>query len=168
MQGRLDSLTTNAADGFQAMFKLEEFLHRGPVPQGLLHLVKLRVSQINGCAFCVDMHAKEAERDGETTERLHSVAVWWEAPFFSDAERAALELAESATRIADDPSGVPDDVWQRAREHFDEAQLSSLVFAIAAINAWNRISVINRTEPGSFTGRGGRVGPIRMAEGRTR
>ncbi|GAA2330083.1 hypothetical protein GCM10009854_01080 [Saccharopolyspora halophila] len=101
-------------------------------------------------ALCVDMHAEEAERDGETTERLHSVAVWWEAPFFRDAERAAFELAESATRIVDDPTGVPGEVCQRAREHFDEEQLSSLVFAIAAINAWNRISVSNRTEPGSF------------------
>ena len=151
MQGRLDNFRTDAEEGYQAMFALEAFQRRSPLPQGLLHLVKLRVSQINGCAFCVDMHAKEGERDGESSERLHSVATWREAPFFTGAERAAFELAESATRIADDPHGVPDDVWQRAREHFDDQELSALVFAIATINAWNRISVANRTVPGSFT-----------------
>ncbi|MFC7342994.1 carboxymuconolactone decarboxylase family protein [Saccharopolyspora griseoalba] len=150
MRDRLDNLRTDAAEGFRAMFALEDFLRGGPVPNDLLHLVKLRVSQINGCAFCVDMHVKEAERGGESSERLHSVATWREATVFTEPERAAFELAESATRIADAPHGVPDDVWQRAQEHFGEQELSSLVLAIAAINAWNRISVANRTTPGAF------------------
>lgn len=150
MRARLENFRTDAEEGFEAMFALEAFQRRSEVPLGLLHLIKLRVSQINGCGFCTDMHAKEAEHDGESSERLHSVATWREAPFFSDAERAALELAESATRIADSPHGVPDEVWQHAREHFDEAALSALVFAIATINAWNRINVANRTIAGSF------------------
>nr|WP_253858853.1 carboxymuconolactone decarboxylase family protein [Prauserella alba] len=133
------------------MYAMESFLASSDVPHGLLHLLKLRVSQINGCGFCVDMHARDAAADGESTERVNGVAAFREMPYFTEAERAALELAEAATRIADNPHGVPDDVWQAARKHYDDTQLGTLIMAIAAINAWNRINVTNRTEAGTFT-----------------
>src|SRR5690606_12219678 len=110
----------------------------------------LRVSQINGCGFCVDLHARDARADGESNERIDGVAVFREMPQFSDAERAALALAEAATRIADNPHGVPDDVWDEARKHYDDNELAALTMAIAVINAWNRINVTNRTVPGSY------------------
>nr|WP_258936745.1 MULTISPECIES: carboxymuconolactone decarboxylase family protein [Prauserella salsuginis group] len=133
------------------MYAMESFLAGSDVPQGLLHLLKLRVSQINGCGYCVDMHARDAAADGESTERVNGVAAFREMPYFTEAECAALELAEAATRIADNPHGVPDDVWQAARKHYDDTQLSTLIMAIAAINAWNRINVTNRTVAGTIT-----------------
>ncbi|TDD04224.1 carboxymuconolactone decarboxylase family protein [Saccharopolyspora terrae] len=153
MQGRIDDLPAKAGDGYAAMSSLEVFLAGSGVPKNLQHLVKLRVSQINGCAFCVDMHSKHAKQGGETDERLFGIAAWRESPHFTNAERAALDLAESGTRLADNPHGVPDEVFEKAREEFDEATLTALVMLIAAINAWNRISVINRTVPGSHTPR---------------
>lgn len=149
MQGRMENFRTEAADGLKAMYALEAFLRDSAAPQNLLELIRLRVSQINGCGFCVDMHARDAKKAGETDERLFAVAAWRETPYFTDAERAALALAEAATRISDNPYGVPDDVWEEARRHFDERTLSVLVMAIAAINAWNRINVTNRTVAGS-------------------
>lgn len=152
MQGRFDGLPSAASGGFKAMYTMEAFLADSSVDQGLLHLLKLRVSQINGCGFCVDMHARDAAADGESTERVNGVAAFREMPYFTDAERAALELAEAATRIADNPHGVPDDVWHAAREHYDDSQLGALIMAIAAINAWNRINVTNRTVAGTSAG----------------
>ena len=151
MQGRIDDIPAKAGKGYKAMASLEAYLAGSGIPQGLQHLVKLRVSQINGCAFCVDMHSKHAQQGGETDERLFQVTAWRESPHFSDAERAALDLAESGTRLADNPHGVPDEVYEKAREQYDEETLTALVMLIAAINAWNRISVINRTVPGSYT-----------------
>lgn len=151
MQGRIDDLPAKAGNGYKAMASLEAYLAGSGIPKNLQHLVKLRVSQINGCAFCVDMHSKHAKQGGETDERLFQVAAWRESPHFSDAERAALDLAESGTRLADNPHGVPDEVYEKAREQFDEETLTALLMLIATINAWNRISVINRTIPGSHT-----------------
>ncbi|TWF93496.1 carboxymuconolactone decarboxylase family protein [Saccharopolyspora dendranthemae] len=151
MQGRIDDLPAKAGNGYKAMASLEAYLAGSGIPKNLQHLVKLRVSQINGCAFCVDMHSKHAKQGGETDERLFQVAAWRESPHFSDAERAALDLAESGTRLADNPHGVPDEVYENAREQFDEETLTALLMLIATINAWNRISVINRTIPGSYT-----------------
>ncbi|TDC55215.1 carboxymuconolactone decarboxylase family protein [Actinomadura sp. KC345] len=143
MQARMD-IRKPAAAGYKAMFALEGYVAASGVPKSTLLLVKLRVSQINGCAFCVNMHARDAKDAGETDERLWSVAAWREAPFYTDEERAALALAEAATRIGDNPAGVPDDVWNEAADHYDEETLAGLVMAIAAINAWNRISVTIR------------------------
>jgi AhpD family alkylhydroperoxidase len=143
------SVVEHAKAGYQAMMALEKYLHDSPVTGATLDLVKLRASQINGCAFCVDMHAHDAKKAGETDDRLFTVAAWREAPFFSDAERAALALTEAATRIADQPAGVPDDVWDEATRHYDEESLAALVMAIAAINAWNRINVTVRNPAGS-------------------
>ena len=145
---RMQHLRRDVADGLKAMYALEAFLDGSEVPKGLLDLLRLRVSQLNGCSYCVDMHSRDAKKAGETDERLFAVAAWRESPHFTDAERAALGLAEAATRISDNPHGVPDDVWEQAREHFDEPALGVLTLAIAAINAWNRINVINRTVAG--------------------
>jgi AhpD family alkylhydroperoxidase len=112
------------------------------LPTSTQELVQLRASQINGCAFCVDMHTKDAAHAGETSVRLNLVAVWREATVFSDAERAALELAEQGTRIADAAGGVTDEAWANAAKYYDEEQLAALVCTIALINAFNRGNVI--------------------------
>ncbi|MEV4225200.1 carboxymuconolactone decarboxylase family protein [Nonomuraea sp. NPDC049725] len=120
------------------------------LPATTQELVKIRVSQINGCAFCVDMHTKEATAAGESPVRLHLVAAWREATVFTDAERAALELAEQGTRIADAAGGVGDDVWANAAKHYDEDQLAALVSLIALMNAFNRMNVIVQQPAGDY------------------
>ncbi len=120
------------------------------VPRPTQELVKIRASQINGCGMCTDMHTKDAAAAGETQQRLNLVAAWREATVFTEAERAALELTEEGTRIADAAGGVPDDVWDRAAEHYDEAQLGALVALIATINAYNRLNVIIRLPAGDY------------------
>ncbi|MEU5977757.1 carboxymuconolactone decarboxylase family protein [Streptomyces sp. NPDC047315] len=120
------------------------------LPTATQELVKIRASQINGCGFCTDMHTKEAAHAGETTTRLNLIATWREATVFTDAERAALELAEEGTRIADTAGGVSDEVWARAAKHFDEGQLAALVALIALINAYNRVNVIVQNPAGSY------------------
>ncbi|MEV6330640.1 carboxymuconolactone decarboxylase family protein [Streptomyces sp. NPDC051909] len=119
------------------------------VPALTQELVKIRASQINGCAFCLDMHTKEAEAAGETTQRLIMVGAWREAKVFTDAERAALELAELGTRIADG-TGIPDDVWLNAAKYYDEEQLLGLVGLIALINAFNRMNVLLQMPGGDY------------------
>jgi len=144
------SVRALAADGYRAMLDLEAAVNGAGLPRAVLDLVRLRVSQINGCAFCVDMHARDLRAAGESEQRVWSVAAWREAPYFSDAERAALALAEAATRLHDHPDGVDDDVWAAAAAHYPDAQLAALVMAIAAINAWNRINVSIRQVAGSY------------------
>jgi AhpD family alkylhydroperoxidase len=117
---------------------------QGGVPQRTLELVGLRVSQINGCAACIQGHVREARKAGETDERLMAVAAWWEAPYFDDAERAALRLAEAVTRTADrsgTEEAVPDAVWDEAADHYDEKQLAALIIMIGTLNLFNRINV---------------------------
>jgi AhpD family alkylhydroperoxidase len=120
------------------------------LPAATQELVKLRASQINGCAFCTDMHTKDARQAGETQLRLNLVAVWREATVFTEAERAALELAEQGTRIADAGTGVTDEAWANAAKHYDEDQLAALVSLVAEINAWNRLNVITRQPAGDY------------------
>ncbi|MFD3312466.1 carboxymuconolactone decarboxylase family protein [Streptomyces sp. NPDC058656] len=120
------------------------------LPVATQELVKIRASQINGCGFCTDMHIKDAVAAGETQQRLNLVAVWREAKVFTDAERAALEIAEQGTRIADASGGVPDDAWARAAKYFDEDQLAALISLLAIINAYNRINVINQQPAGDY------------------
>jgi AhpD family alkylhydroperoxidase len=120
------------------------------LPAATQELVKIRASQINGCGFCTDMHTKDATAAGETPVRLNLVAAWREATVFTEAERAALELAEQGTRIADAAGGVTDDAWANAVKHFDEDQLAALISLIAVINAYNRINVINQQPAGSY------------------
>ena len=121
-----------------------------PLPETVQELVRIRASQINGCGFCTDMHTKDALAAGETQQRLNLVAAWRDAAVFSEAERAALALAEEGTRIADAATGVSDEAWQAARKHFDDEQLAALIAEIALINAWNRLNVIAGTPAGSY------------------
>ncbi|MEV4294166.1 carboxymuconolactone decarboxylase family protein [Microbispora rosea] len=138
-----------APEAYRAMRGVERFLHECDVPPATLELAKIRASQINGCAFCLDLHFREAKKAGESDERLWSVAAWREAPWYTDAERAALALTEAATRLADRPDPVPDEIWVDAAKHYSQEQLAALVVAIAQINAWNRICVVSRRAPGS-------------------
>ncbi|MBU6530760.1 carboxymuconolactone decarboxylase family protein [Streptomyces mayonensis] len=120
------------------------------LPAATQELVKIRASQINGCGFCLDMHTKDAAKAGETALRLNLVAAWREATVFTAAERAALELTEQGTRIADAPGGVTDEAWANAAEHYDEEQLTALVGLIAVINTYNRLNVITRQPAGGY------------------
>jgi AhpD family alkylhydroperoxidase len=128
-----------------AMFRLEASID---LDRPLRDLVKVRASQINGCAFCIDMHWKDARAAGETEERLYALDAWRESPLYSDRERAALELCEAMTLVA--AGHVPDEVWDRARAAFEEAELAQLVFTVTAINAWNRLMITTRVEPGHY------------------
>lgn len=125
-------------------------IKESPLPAATQELVSLRVSQINGCAVCLDMHTKEAAAAGETPVRLHLVAAWREATVFTEAERAALELAEEGTRVADGAGGVGDEVWARAAKHYDEEQLTALVLLISMMNMANRMNLITQQPAGSY------------------
>ncbi|MFI8849252.1 carboxymuconolactone decarboxylase family protein [Streptomyces sp. 891-h] len=140
-QPRMADVYKIARGGYQALSAMEEFLHNSPAPDDVLELVRLRVSQINGCSLCVDLHSHRANAAGETNERLWAVAAWRDTPFFTDRERAALALAESMTRTADTPEAVSDETWDRAARHFAKEELAALVMAIASVNAWNRVNV---------------------------
>ena len=146
MQPRIDFYTASP-EALKAMLALETAVSRLPLEKSLIELVKLRASQINGCAFCVDMHVKEAKIHGERELRLHHVAVWRESPLFSAQERAALEWTEALTQLS--PHGVSDAIYANVREQFSEQELSELSFLVVAINGWNRLSVAFRNVPGS-------------------
>jgi AhpD family alkylhydroperoxidase len=131
----------------KAMMALHGFVRNCGLDHALLELVKLRASQLNGCAHCIDMHTKELRADGESEQRLYLLDAWRESPFYSDRERAALAWTEALTRLPE--HGVPDDVYDRVRTQLSEKELSDLTFAVMAINAWNRVNVAFRTVPGS-------------------
>lgn len=150
MQARINNPAVIHADTMKAMMALKKSTEGKGVPSRTLELIELRASQINGCSACVDMHSRLAKKTGETDERLFTVAAWREAPFFTDAERAALALTESVTRIADQSEAVPDAVWAEAARHYDEPALAALVVAIANINVWNRFNVAVRQPVGSW------------------
>jgi AhpD family alkylhydroperoxidase len=143
------NLPRSAAGPFAAMIGLEQ---RIDVEPGLRHLIKVRASQINGCAFCVDMHWNEARADGESEQRLAQLTAWWESPFFDDRERAALALTEAVTDVS--RTHVPDDVWAGAQSHFQPQELAHMLFAIATINAWNRLMAATRAIPRSYLDEG--------------
>ncbi|UWE13301.1 carboxymuconolactone decarboxylase family protein [Actinacidiphila bryophytorum] len=151
MDARLNFFTNPTAQKFTKYINSAgKAVTDSSLPRATQDLVLLRASQINGCGFCTDMHTKDAEAAGETTQRLHLVAAWREATVFTDAERAALELTEEGTRIADAAGGVSDEVWAAAAKHHDEDQLAALVGLIAVINAFNRMNVIIRQPAGSY------------------
>ena len=139
---------TAAPGAMKAMLGLEEYLHSVELPQGILHLIKLRVSQINGCAYCIDMHWKDLRAIGEPEHRLYALDAWRESPFYNEKERAALEWAEAVTKIAD--THADDEIFERVKGHFTEKELVDLTLAIATINAWNRLSISFRAEPGHY------------------
>jgi AhpD family alkylhydroperoxidase len=137
-----------APGGYQAMAALEKYLGSCGLEESLLHLIRLRASQINGCAYCLDMHWKDLRALGEPEQRLYSLDAWRECPYYSDRERAALAWTEAVTLIVD--GHVPDSVYETAHAHFNEKELADLTFAATAINAWNRLSIASRTVPGTY------------------
>jgi AhpD family alkylhydroperoxidase len=150
MQARLNAYGTDVGPKFvKYIVSANRALSDSTLPKATQELVKIRASQINGCSGCLDMHTKEAAHAGETSVRLHLVAAWREATVFTDAERAALELTEQGTRLAD-TAGVTDEVWANAAKHFDEEQLMALVSQIALINTFNRLNVITQQPAGDY------------------
>jgi AhpD family alkylhydroperoxidase len=150
MQSRMTNPAMIVPDVMPVLMALGASARKSAVPSRMIDLIHLRVSQINGCSFCVAMHAHSLKKEGEADERLFSVATWRDAPYFTDAERAALALAESATRLSDRSDPVPDDVWAEAKRHYDEPALAALVLNIALINFWNRLNVTTRQVAGSI------------------
>ncbi|MFF9479538.1 carboxymuconolactone decarboxylase family protein [Streptomyces sp. NPDC014733] len=151
MDARLTFTTgTDAPKSFKHLMAAGRVLTEGPLPAGLQELIALRVSQINGCAVCIDMHTKEAADAGESAVRLHLVAAWREATVFTEAERAALELAEEGTRVADAATGVSDAVWARAAAHYDEEHLTALVLLVSFMNMVNRLNILTRQPAGDY------------------
>ena len=149
MQPRLN-FSDLSHDAVKILLGLEAYLRQTALEKPLLHLVKLRASQVNGCAACTDMHTKDAQHAGESSLRLNLVAVWREAKVFTEAERAALELTEQGTRIADAAGGVTDEAWASAAKHYDDDQLAALVALIALINTYNRMNVITQQPAGDY------------------
>jgi AhpD family alkylhydroperoxidase len=148
MQVRLEAQKVSPA-AYQAMLGLEMFVRRqSKLEPALIQLVKMRASQINGCAYCIDMHSKDARAEGETEQRLYALSAWEETPFFTDRERAALALTEAVTLIKD--SHVPEGVYEKAKKSFSEEELVNLTLAIIAINGWNRLSITFRSVPGEY------------------
>lgn len=137
-----------APGAIQTLLNVEKYVRQSGLEELLLDLVRLRASQINGCAYCVDMHTKDARAAGESEQRLYAVSVWRDTPFFTDRERAALAWTEAVTQLSE--SHVPDEVYQLACKQFNEKELVDLTMAIIAINSWNRLSVSFRTEAGSY------------------
>jgi AhpD family alkylhydroperoxidase len=152
MQARMNHPVMVVPDAMQALLALNKAMHKALGKSVNAELVHLRASQINGCSVCVDMHSRELKAKGESDERIWAVGAWRETPFFTEAERAALELTEAVTRLSDRPDPVPDDVWTEAAKHFDETELAGLVLAIASINVWNRLNAATRQIVGSIPG----------------
>ena len=147
MKARIDLMHINPGI-MQAMLGLERQVRRAGFERQLLDLVRMRASQLNGCAYCLDMHSKDARAKGETEQRLYGLNAWREAPYYSARERAALEWTEALTLVAD--THVPDEVYDRVREQFSEDELVHLSLAIVSINGWNRLNVAARTVPGGY------------------
>ena len=148
MQARLEAQKVSPA-AYQAMLGLEMFVRKqSRLEPALIELVKMRASQINGCAYCIDMHSKDARVEGETEQRLYALSAWEETPFFTERERAALTLTEAITLIREDR--VPDAVYEKAKKSFSEEELVNLTLAIITINAWNRLAITFRMVPGEY------------------
>lgn len=147
MESRFNPYTTSP-DAYKAMRGLEEYLHGCGLEESLLHLVKLRASQINGCAYCLDMHWKDLRAIGENEQRLYSLDAWRECPWYTDRERAALAWTDALTLITN--GHVSDAVYEEVRPHFTDKELVDLTLAVTTINAWNRISIASRTPPGTY------------------
>jgi AhpD family alkylhydroperoxidase len=152
MQSRMENPALAVPGAYKALLALSNSAKDQGVPSTTTQLVHLRASQINGCSACVEIHAKELQESGEADERIFAVGAWRESPRFSDAERAALALTEAATRLSDRSDPVPDEVWERATEHYDQQALAALVIEIASINAWNRINATIRQVAMPFSG----------------
>lgn len=150
MQARMSNPAMILPDALPAILALHSVAQQGGVPPHTLELVHLRVSQINGCSACIDIGTRSAKKAGETDQRLHAVAAWREAPWFTDAERAALALGEAVTRLSDRTDPVPDAIWEEAARHYDERALAALILSIATTNVFNRINVTTRQIAGEW------------------
>jgi AhpD family alkylhydroperoxidase len=150
MQARMANPALSVPGAFDALQALAKAARQGGLPPAMAELVHLRASQINGCSVCVDMHARDLKKAGESDERIWAVAAWRDAPYFTDEERAALALTEAVTRLSDRADAVPDEIFEEAAAHFDESALASLILHITMINAWNRLNVTTRQVPGSW------------------
>lgn len=151
MQARMPNPVMVVPDAMGALQALSMSAEHDGVPSRTIGLAQLRASQINGCSVCVDGHPRWMRKDGETDERILAVAAWRDAPYFTDAERAALALTEAVTRLSDRPDPVPDEVWDEAARHYDEGALAALLIGIASINVWNRLNVATRQPAGQWT-----------------
>ncbi len=147
MEARFNAAKAAPA-GYKPLLAMEQYLSSCGLEVNLLHLIKLRVSQINGCAYCLDMHWKDLRANGEDEQRLYSLDAWRECPYYTDRERAALTWAESLTLITN--GHVPDAVYAEVQPHFSEKELSNLTFAVVTINAWNRLAISSRMPPGTY------------------
>jgi AhpD family alkylhydroperoxidase len=147
MEPRIE-YTKYSQAALKALLDLEKYLYGCGLEEGLIHLIKMRASQINGCAYCIDMHSKDARALGETEQRLYELNAWRETPFYTERERAALAWTESLTLVAE--THVPDDVYEEVRKQFNEKEIVDLTHAVAAINAWNRLAIAMRAVPGSY------------------
>ncbi len=150
MQSRMKNPAMTLPGAYEALQALHKSIVKGGVPRATLELMNLRASQINGCSVCVDMHSRALRKLGEKVERIFAISAWREAPYYSDAERAALALTEAASRLSDRADPVPDEVWTEAARHYDETQLGALVMSIGMINLWNRLNATTRQVGGEF------------------
>jgi AhpD family alkylhydroperoxidase len=150
MQSRMKNPAMSLPGAYDALQALHKAIEKGGVPRATLELMNLRASQINGCSVCVDMHSRALRKLGEKDVRVFAVSAWREAPYYSDAERAALALTEAASRLSDRADPVPDEVWNEAARHYSEAQLGALVMSIGMINLWNRLNATTRQVSGDF------------------
>ena len=151
MQARMTNPAMLNPDAMKALVALNDATRNGTVPESTLELVHLRASQINGCSVCVDWHVRHVKESGKMDERLFAVAAWREAPYFTDAERAALALTEAVTRLSDRTDPVPDAIWDEAARHYDEQALAALILSISATNVWNRLNATTRQIAGEYS-----------------
>jgi AhpD family alkylhydroperoxidase len=147
MEQRID-LTKHALDAQKSLYALEKYIANSGLDHKLIHLLKMRASQINGCAYCIDMHSKDARALGESEQRLYELNAWREAPFYTDRERAALEWSESLTLVSQ--THVPDEVYESVKKHFTEKEIVDLSILVSVINVWNRLAISTRTLPGTY------------------
>ncbi len=147
MEPRID-YSKYAPEAQKALYALEKYIATCGLDHKLIHLIKMRASQVNGCAFCIDMHSKDARAIGETEQRLYELNAWRETPFYSDAERAALEWTESLTLVSE--THVPDEVYENVRKHFSEKEIVDLTLIVGTINLWNRLAISVRAVPGKY------------------
>jgi len=148
MEPRIDYMKVLPKEALHPLYALEFYLKKCGLEKSLLELVKMRASQINGCAFCIDMHWKDARAEGETEQRLYGLSAWREAPYYTERERAALEWTEAITLVSKDQ--VPDEVYELVKKQFSEAEIANLTMAVVAINGWNRIAISFRVVPGTY------------------
>ncbi len=146
--GRINISKAISSDAYKAMYALEHYVQKSSLEHSLLHLIKTRASMLNGCAYCIDMHTKDARADGESEQRLYGLAAWKETPYYSERERAALLWTDAITLVSE--THVPDEVYEQVRKHFNEQELIDLTLAVIAINSWNRLAITTRIVPGSY------------------